>query len=319
MLDVFHLPTNTGVGDVQIFTNPQTVTNLQWKTWIKPRGKTMAYIMCIGGGAGGGGGNTAASGVAAAGGGGGGSSAMSKLLIPLRFLPDILYIQVGAGGIGAPSNPVPGTGDSGILSYVGIYPDITATNILAISGAAGPVGGQTGSTPTNGGGGAAGTVPVIGSMPLAGLGHFTLIAGQTGTAGAATAGGPPGNQNPPTTGLICMGGTGGGGHTGSQIQAGGIMVWPLNVAGDGPGSLLGNQSNQVFSEEGTGCGSYLPKPFFSFAGIGGKGRDGVNAVALSSGDGGPGSGGGGGGCGSNPGGGGKGGNGGTGFIAIVCW
>jgi hypothetical protein len=52
MLDLFHLPSGM-LADVQIFTRPSTVTNLQWMTWMKPRGRSMLHALVIGGGGGG--------------------------------------------------------------------------------------------------------------------------------------------------------------------------------------------------------------------------------------------------------------------------
>ena len=141
MLDVFHLPTQYGNADVRMFNRPCTVTNTQWETWTKPRGKTMMNILCIGGGGGGGGGFTATAGSARGGGGGGGSSGVSRVTIPLWLVPDILFIQVGAGGRGVGSGG--GTAGSGVLSYVAIHPNTTASNIIAVSGAAAAAGGGT--------------------------------------------------------------------------------------------------------------------------------------------------------------------------------
>jgi hypothetical protein len=98
MLDLFHLPSGM-LADVQIFTRPSTVTNLQWMTWMKPRGRSMLHAIVIGGGAGGGGGFTRAAAAAGGGGGGGGSSAVTRVTIPLIFVPDVLYIQDGSRAI----------------------------------------------------------------------------------------------------------------------------------------------------------------------------------------------------------------------------
>ena len=57
MLDVGFLPQGFK-GNLQIFTAPASVTNLQWQTWRKPRGYTHVYMLCVGGGGGGGGGFT---------------------------------------------------------------------------------------------------------------------------------------------------------------------------------------------------------------------------------------------------------------------
>ena len=140
MIDYFHLGhSDVGNADVKIFTTPSTVTNVQWNTWIKPKGKSMMNIICIGGGGGGGGGFTRAGGAAGGGGGGGGSSAVTRLTIPLFLVPDVLYVQVGAGGQGVGSGG--GTAGSGVLSYVSIYPNTAPINTLAVSGNAAAAGG----------------------------------------------------------------------------------------------------------------------------------------------------------------------------------
>jgi hypothetical protein len=145
MLDLSHIPTGTGAADVQIFNIPTTATSVQWHSWIKPRGKTMFNIICIGGGGGGGGGFTRAAAAAGGGGGSGGCSGITRMTGALALIPDRLYIQVGAGGIGVGSGG--GTAGSGVLSYVAVaIPTATpgtiqATNVLAVSGAAGAAGG----------------------------------------------------------------------------------------------------------------------------------------------------------------------------------
>lgn len=308
MLDTFFLPTDTGDADIQIFRHPSTVTNLQWHTWLKPRGKTMCQIMCIGGGAGGGGGFTAAAAATRGGGGGGGSSGISRVTIPLFFLPDILYVQVGNGGLGRASGG--GVATSGILSYVGIHPDTTASNILAISGAVAPVGGGTGTGAAVGAAGTAGTIAVIASMPLAGLGQFNLIAGQAGAAGGAQAGaiGPPATI--PVTSCLTMGGGGGAGTTSADFS--GSIITAIT------GSLLSTwKSNSAPGLAGTNSGASgytIFKPFWSWCGLGG-GASNTGAGGFG-GDGGNGAGAGGGGGGTT---GGTGGTGGPGIVIIMCW
>jgi hypothetical protein len=89
MLDFSNFPSNTKA-DIQVF-------NAGSSTWQKPRGKSMAYILCIGAGGAGGSGTIGANGTTA-GGGGGGSGGQSTLLIPLSSLPDQLGVFVGYGG-----------------------------------------------------------------------------------------------------------------------------------------------------------------------------------------------------------------------------
>lgn len=305
MIDHGHIPTETGAGDVQVFTRPCTVTNTQWETWRKPRGKTMMNIVCIGGGGGGGAGTTGASGSARGGGGSGGGSAVTRVTIPLILVPDQLFIQVGAGGQGA--NPG-GAGTAGILSYVAIAPNTTASNVIAVSGAAGAGAGGSGTISAAGTNGAAGTVAAIASMPLAGLGHFDVIAGQVGVTGGAVAGAVGSAQSIPVTSVLCMGGSGGAGTTSGDF-AGGLFT---AIAG----SWLSEQrpaTPAAGSNNGSG-GITLWEPFFSFGGGGGSASN--FGVGGAGGNGGLGSGGGGGGGGTT---GGRGGDGGTGVVIITCW
>ena len=306
MLDFFLFPKAEGGADIQIFNVPATVTNTQWQTYRKPRGKTMLEILCIGGGAGGGGGFTGVAASARGGGGSGGSSAISRVVIPLWMLPDILYTQVGAGGQGVGSGG--GTAGSGVLSYVSIAPNTTASNIIAISGAAAPTGGGTGTAAAVGAAGAAGTIPVIGSMPLAGLGFFQMIAGQIGVAGGAVAGAVGTAQSIPTTSVLTTGGTGGAGTTSADFAGG---LWTAIAS-----SWLSEQrpaTPAAGSFDGSG-GFNLWKPFFSFGGTGGSSSN--TGVGGNGGNGGYGSGGGGGGGGTT---GGRGGDGGSGIIIMTAW
>jgi hypothetical protein len=292
--------------DVQIYTGVSTVTNTQWRTWTKPYGRSMLNILCIGGGGGGGGGFTAAAGNARGGGGGGGSSGQTRVLVPLHLLPDVLYIQVGVGGAGVGSGG--GTAPSGVLSYVAIAPNTTATNVLAVSGNAAAAGGGTGTGAAVGAAGVAGTIATIANMPLAGLGHHWFIAGQIGAAGGAVAGAIGGPAVFPTTSVLTMGGAGGAGTTSADF-AGGIITAITSsflsearpqgaAAGSNPGS----------------SGFLLTRPFFSYCGLGGSASN--SGVGGAGGYGGPGSGGGGGGGGTT---GGVGGTGGAGIVVMTAW
>lgn len=311
MLDLSHIPTGTGAADVQIFNTPSTVNQIQWHTWLKPRGKTMFYIMAISGGGGGGGGFTRAASSAGGGGGSGGCSGLTRVTGPLFLLPDRLFVQVGAGGIGVGSGG--GTAGSGLLSYVCIaYSAATpgtvqATNVLAVSGAAGPAGGQTGTGSAVGALGAAGTIATIGAMPLAHNFTFNLIAGTAGVAGGAVAGANGTAQTIPTA-TPFWGATGGAGTTSADFIGGAFTA----------------QADSLFSERRpatpatgstNGPGGYtIWQPFYSYGGGGGSASN--AGVGGNGGNGGYGCGGGGGGAGTT---GGKGGDGGSGLVIIVCW
>jgi len=287
-----------------------TVSNIQWKTWQKPRGKSMLTMLILGGGAGGGGGFAADAGAARGGGGSGGSSSTLRVTIPLIFLPDTLYIQVGAGGTGRRSGE--GVAGSGILSYVCIAPSITTIDVVAASGQGLPVGGGTGTGAAAGALGNAGAVPVISVMPLVGLGIWQATAGQAGVAGGAHTGAVGGAIAFPTTGLVTMGGTGGAGTT-SLDFAGGLIT---AVAG-----TLISDSRPINAEAGSfsGSGGYLnQRPFWSYSGMSGGSSN--TLVGGNGGKGGPGSGGGGGGGGIEGAGvDGRGGDGGDGMIVLIAW
>jgi hypothetical protein len=226
--------------------------------------------------------------------------------MPLIYLPDILYVQVGAGGQGVASGG--GTAGSGVLSYVTVYPNTTASNTLCISGAAAAVGGGTGTAAAVGAAGTAGTVAVIGSMPLSGYGCYNLIAGQIGVAGGAVAGAVGTAQSIPTTSVITTGGSGGAGTTAADFAGG---LWTAIT-----GSLI-SESRPATPAAGSvdgSSGSMLNAPMFFFGGTGGSSSN--AGVGGAGGNGSYGSGGGGGGGGTT---GGRGGDGGSGIVIITCW
>lgn len=306
MLDLFDIQ-RAYLGDVQIFNRPSTVTALEWLTWQKPRGVTMAYIMCIGGGGGGGGGFTGIAGSARGGGGGGASSAIARVVIPAVLLPGKLFIQVGAGGKGVGSGG--GTAGTGVPSYVAVFPyATTATNILAVSSSSLSVaGGVTGTGAAGGSGGSAPSAAAITNMPHAGLGIFNSIAGQAGVAGGAHTGADGTAITIPTTSVLCQAGSGGGGTTSADFAGGGTGI---------PNSYLSEQrpaTPAAGSFDGSG-GPQLWKPFFSFGGLGGSSSD--AGVGGNGGNGAYGAGGGGGGGGTT---GGRGGDGGSGIVIVVSF
>jgi hypothetical protein len=306
MLDVFHIPSSTKA-DIQIFNRPCTAENLQWETWRKPRGASMINIFCIGGGAGGGGGFTRAASSAGGGGGSGGSSPVTRVLIPACFIPDVLAIQVGAGGQGVGSGG--GVAGSGIVSVVSIQPS-TATlfqDFIAQSGGA-PTGGGSGTGAAVGAAGAGGSIGSPNINIFFGLGNFNTVGGQAGVAGGAIAGANGTAITIPTTNVVTMGGSGGAGTTSADF-AGGLFT---AVAG----AWLSEQrpaTPAAGSFNGSG-GIQLWKPFFSFGGGGGSSSN--AGAGGNGGNGAYGSGGGGGGAGTT---GGRGGNGGSGLVIIISW
>jgi len=311
MLDLGHLSNSSafmsscGKGDLQIFTTPSTVTNLQWSTWKKPRGCSMFYALMLGGGGGGGGGFSRTTNGDGGGGGGGGSSGQVVMAGPIFLLSDILYIQVGAGGAGTVSGG--GTAGSGVRSYIAVYPDINANNAVLTCSPTVPTGGVTGTVLAGGGGGTAGTITAIANQCFNGLGFFQSIAGQNGTAGGAQSGANGTALTLPTTGAFTTGGTGGGGSTGTDFLGGAFSATAQTLVSEARPATAGTNGH------GSG-GTQLWKPFFCFGGGGGSTNN--SATAGNGGNGAYGSGGGGGGAG-NPAG--RGGEGGNGIIIIYCW
>jgi hypothetical protein len=303
MLDLGHLPRSQGA-DVQVFTLPSTVTSIEWHTWQKPRGASFVNFFIVGGGAGGGGGFTGVATTARGGGGGGGSSAVSRWSAPAYLLPDVLFIQVGAGGAGVGSGG--GTAGSGVNSLVCVAPSNNTSNLVTSSGTA-PTGGGTGTGAAVGAAGAAG-VAVGASNPFCSLGNFNALVGQVGIAGGAVAGGVGGAQALPTASACTMGGTGGGGTTSADF-AGGLITAAAGV-------LISDYApSNAAAGSFDGCGGpILWRPWFSYCGMGGG-----SSNAAAGGNGGPGaygSGGGGGGGGTT---GGTGGNGGSGIVIVTAW
>lgn len=282
-----------------------TVTNTQWRAWRVPAGLTMLSFLVIGGGGSGAGGANSAGGNAT-GAGGGGSSGVTRLLIQSRFLPEVIYLQVGAGGASVAGNVA---GNPGILSYVAANPNTTASNIFAVSGAAAPGGGVVAGT-----GGVAGTIAVIAAMPLAGLGVYNMIAGQVGTAGALVGAGV--SQTIPVTSVITMGGVAGGGCSAvAGFNGGGITAITGSLLSTYCPAVGGPLGTGVAGQNGSG-GFEILFPHFFTPGLGGGGSN--TNTAGNGGNAYIGSGGGGGGT-ANGAVGGRGGTGGQGLIEITGW
>lgn len=300
-------PLPTGIKtDVQIFNVPSTSSGLQVHTWTKPPWATMAYMLCIGGGGGGGGGFTRAASAAGGGGGGGGSSGQSRLVIPTIFLPDTLFVEVGAGGQGVASGG--GTAGTGGISFISLQPNATSLNAVLASANAGATGGGTGTGAAVGAAGTGATAVTIGNSVFSGLGVYQFLGGQSGVAGGAVAGANGTANTIPTTGIMTMGGTGGAGTTSADFAGGAITA-----SADSLISQMRPATPAAGSFNGSG-GYFSQKPFFSFPGLGGSSSN--TSTGGAGGNGAYGSGGGGGGAGTT---GGRGGNGGGGYVAIISW
>jgi hypothetical protein len=301
MLDLFHLdlPPNA---DVQQFC-----TGGQYQTWKKPRGVTMGRFILLGAGSGGGGGFSRVAGSAGGGGGGGGSGGQLTLLLPVLFLPDVLYVMTGVGGAGGAAGG--GNGLSGGQTIISLTPFNSGTNNVGTVNGGGSA--SSGGTAAAGGtAGAGGSSAGIASWIFGGYGFAQAIAGQAGSAGGAQTGAAGANLTVPATGLRLTGGTGGGGTTSANFVGG-----SLNAAA---GTALQDQ-RPIPGAAGSPDGSsgYVTRGVLGFTSWGGCGGESLNTGPGGNGGAGSyGSGGGGGGAGTT---GGAGGCGGDGLVVITCW
>lgn len=268
MLDIFNTPSPQSA-NYQEFYGGGTNT-----TWIKPRGASMVRFMLIGGGGGGGHGD------ANNGGGGGGSGAVTSWIGPAMFIPDLLQIYVGKGGIGN------GNAESSILRYLlknGTYLDL-------LSAGGGSAGGPAA-------GGTAGQAMT--ATPFATSGIWDSTTGQNGTNGGSTGGGI---VQPASSTVFLSGGAGGSGaaaSTGGSVTPNyGYTPLPVTTAG---GTVVGAD------------GYFISKPFI--VGCGGAGGSTSTSFGTSGGRGGIGCGGGGGGEDALTGGG----RGGDGAVFVWAW
>jgi len=289
MLDFNNVLATPGA-DIPYVSGPMTQSLTQWQTWRKPRGARWIHMIGVGGGGGGSCGNAAA--VSTGGGGAGGSSGgQTTVMIPAMFVPDVLYIQAGAGGAGATTSA--GFGVVGQPTYVTIepvqnVPGPASTLLLANNGTV------SATAPTTANGGLApGAVAAatLAGMCLAGRGFYTLIAGQVGGAGGAANGTAP-IVNLPATGLMVTGGSGGGGvgsGSGGSIGTSGFLgteFFPILQGGSAFGSTTANPG-------------FIARNFMMNYGGTGGGGGGSGFQGTAGGNGAPGCGGGGGGGASN--------------------
>lgn len=304
--EMYGLPGKSWPGTSHVFRRGGSGN--EWIPWFKPRGATQVTFFVVGGGGGGGGGRTGASGTARGGGGGGGSSAVTRLTVPACLLPDILWIQVGAGGAGGAANSA---GSSGTVSIVSRQPNNTDANVIAISGSTNAGGGSAGTTTGGGGGGSLSSAATAGSAPYLTLGAFTSLAGLPGASGGAHTG-ANGTSTTALSSHILSGGAGGGGtptadtnFSGGNINAAGIIP---TISGGAAGANGG--AGVTFDPF-----DFLTPPWpFTACGGGGGGTNGASGTGGTGGRGGIGCGGGGGGGGVT---GGTGGQGGDGIVVIT--
>jgi hypothetical protein len=280
-----------------------------WQTWIKPPNCKFVNFFLVGGGAGGRGGATGA-GSTRSGGNGGGSAAYAYITVPAFSLPDILYIQVGGGGVGGASGN--GAGGVGGLSYVCSIPDIsTRYNILMKSGTLG-----AGTTFTQN----AGTIIVAADIILAQVGLVSGYAGQAGGIGGSSST-PATNVTP--SGIPFTGGAGGAGCSsvgtlGASASIVGILDFPTISGGTNTAvqSATASPGNSGYATRENFVGPNFKTPMFFSGGAGGGAASQTLGIGGKGGDGMFGCGGGGGGAGGNTTAG-IGGRGGDGFVIVT--
>jgi hypothetical protein len=311
MLDTSHLPPSSfSKTDIYYCVAQSLTTTNSWQSWTKPRGCNWVYILALGGGGGGGSPNVGS----VQGGGGGGVTRINKVIIPAPLLPDILYVRVAMGALGATSANT--SGSNGTSSYLTTHPSTSAGCVIVASGA-----GNQG-TATSGGGSTAGffaNYAYLG-VPLDFIGPSGGNGGASGAAGVAVTYATNAITIPFT------GGGGGAGYNGAAAFAGGAVTFAVSypaltlaggVAGTGgvPGGRGGDGygANKRLDFNGPQGANVL---FFT-GGSGGGCSDTAGQAGGRGGDGGYGcGGGGGGGASATPG---NGGNGGDGLVIICSW
>lgn len=317
MLDFSHVLATPGL-DLQYFVGGSSTTLIQWQTWRKPRGVKFIYLIGVGGG--GSGGTGLNTGTTSGGGAGGGSGAQTMVMIPSFMIPDTLYIQAGAGGIGPTTSGAQGT--AGQPTYVAIEPSTTLTaNMTLLFANPGAVTSATVPTATAGGlAGTAAAATTIATMPLAGRGFYNFLAGQVGSVGgASTTAGIA--QTLPATGLMVTGGTGGGGaNNGTQFAGGAFTAVTGSLGQDFFPALAGGTAAAGATPATIGSNFIVRNYLMNYGGTGGGGAS-VTAGGLAGAgaQGAPGCGGGGGGGGTTTNATLKGGDGGPGFVLIASW
>lgn len=305
-MDIFNIP-NFNESNKIFFPN-----GTSWQIWNKPSGIKFVYFYLVGGGGSGGGGRTGALN-SGGGGGGGGSGGYTVCMFPAFILPDILYVQAGAGGLGVAAGTI---GNSGALSYVSVEPNTTAINILIQSGTAAAGGGGAGTNSGNGAGaGGLGSTAWTTSQNLTILSISSSTAGQAGALGGTNI---PAAGSSITLAKIFSGGAGGGGCSNSGVISNGGSINGVGfIQTIGGGTSTTKDGSTGYAQFNPTSESFSDEPLFFTGGSGGASTGSTPAsIGGAGGNGAFGSGGGGGGAsyGST---GGRGGKGGDGFILIV--
>lgn len=313
---------------IDFFTNASQ--NAEWQTWRKPAGAKFVYFFGVGGGGSGGCSSNSTSLSRNGGGSGGGGGSTMAGMIPAMFIPDILYVQVGLGGI--PVVVSGGSGSAGGNTYVGVDQEADLHGLLIFAG--GGAGGNPGNTSV-GGVSAAGGIQSETAPPKCGLisrGIYNADSSLHNSTGqASSAGGAPGSggasivistgsQGPSIAG---SGGGGSGNATTSTTGSGGSLTLTMNANGSGAsygGEFWSNNAGGAAGSNGNSgwIMTFSGREIWYMGGTGGGG--GNNTV--SAGNGGTGSRG----CGGGGAGGtwslntlAKPGNGGDGFVYIISY
>jgi len=278
MLDIFNIPGQQD--NVKIFYASDTNA---WQTWTRPRNCKFVWIMCIGGGMGGQGG---AGTTPTQAGSGGPSGALTRALFPANVLPDILYVQTGAGSnggggaAGQTTNNAPGNPGR---SFVSLTPSSAVVmNLVCTSGLAAGVGSTL--TPE--------TAATVAAAGLLSLGNFISVAGTattslsttivTGGANGLTSTSAAGNNvtGISTPGLEIPTSAGGTGGTGGDGGNGFQSFKPLcSIGGASGGGNTGGNGGRG-GNGGIGSGGGAGGPGSATGGTGGKGGDGLVIIAT---------------------------------------
>jgi hypothetical protein len=284
MLDFSHLPYDPTARVKTDFFNNASLNN-EWYTWRKPAGCKFIYVYAMAGGGGGGTSSNTVSAQRNGGGGGGGAGNISTCLAPALLIPDILFIQVGAGGITPLISNTQGTAGGNttvsVDTIAGTLPNLYGAIAWAGGGGGGGPGGTAGGTAAEGGGGGQGAQPTPGLQARFGFNADASLHNATFAANG-TAGGTGGSAGSSTTvsALIgglgpTMGGTGGGGsgnNTATGSGAGSITLTANDqdypdvitaVAGPAPG-INGSCGWEVMIRGN-------PQPVLYYGGLGGGG------------------------------------------------
>ena len=263
--------------------------------WTKPPGIKMVSMLLVGGGgAGGAGGTGNVTNTNRSGGSGGGSGGITQATFPAAFLPDVLYIYIGRGGI---DTAAANTGEN---AYVSIQPSTNTALLLATAkGGSGGTNGAVGTTTTAvSAAGAAGTIATVSDCPLiTGAVTYEFLAGAPGVTGggSTTATGTSIVPFSTASNFFITGGAGGGGAVTGSPKPGGSIT-SSNIINRGYfNTISGGQTDGA----NAAYGQFIQKPLLILGGAGGAGSANTANTGGFGGDGIFGSGGGGGGGGGS--------------------